>query len=51
MILVSFSPGGCLDDVVNNQTNYHVTSVTGSTRVCWIIRGTIFNSYTCLNHS
>ena len=27
MVLVYFPSGGCLDDVVNNQTNHQFTSV------------------------
>ena len=43
-------------DVVNNQTNYQFTSAIvvhfmNGTGVCWIIRGTSFNEYICLNHS
>ena len=48
MIVVYFPSGGCVDDVVNNQTNYQFTSVAvvhfmNSARVCWIIRRTLFN--------
>ena len=47
MILVSFPSGGCVDDVVNNQTNHQFISVIvehfmNSTRVCSIIRRTAF---------
>ena len=56
MILVYYPSGGCVDDVVNNQTNHQFTSITlkyfmNSTRVCWVIRRAIFNLYVCLNHS
>ena len=56
MILVSFSSGGCVDDIVNNQRNYQFTSVIvvhfmNGAGVCWIIRRTVFNMYVCLNHS
>ena len=48
MILVYFPSGGCVDDVVNNQTNHQFTSIIvvyfmNSARVCWIIRRTVFN--------
>ena len=53
--LVSFPSGGCVDNVVNNQTNHQFTSIVfyfmNSSRVCWIIRTTVFNVYVCLNHS
>ena len=56
MILVYYPSGGCVDDVVNNQTNHQFTSIIlqhfmNSARVCWIIRRTVFNMYVCLNHS
>ena len=56
MILVYFPSGGCVDDVVNNQTNHQFTSIIAvpfmnSARVYWIIRRTVFNMYGCLNHS
>ena len=56
MILVYFPSDGCVDDVINNQRNHQFTSIIlehfmNSTRVCWIIRITIFNAYACLNHS
>ena len=56
MILVYFPSGGCVNDVVNNQTNLQFTSIVvehfmNSARVCWIIRRTVFNKYVCLNHS
>ena len=56
MILVYYPSGGCVDDVVNNQTNHQFTSITlkyfmNRTRVCWVIRRTVFNVYVCLNHS
>ena len=54
MILVYFSSGGCVNDVVKNRRNHQFTSVTVvnfSARVCWIIRRTVFNVYVCLNHS
>ena len=56
MILVYFPSGGCVDDVVNNQTNHQFTSVIvvhfmNSARVCWVIRRTVFNMYVRLNHS
>ena len=56
MILAYFPSGGCVNDVVNNQTNHQFTSVIvlnfmNSARVCWIIRRTIFNVCVCLNHS
>ena len=55
-MLVSFPSGGCVNDVVNNQTNYQFTSVivilfTNSAGVYWIIRRTAFNVYICLNYS
>ena len=48
MILVYFLSGGCVDDVVNNQTNHQFTSAIvvhfmNSARVCWIIRKTVSN--------
>ena len=54
MILVYFPSGGCVDDVVNNQTNHKFTSIIlehfmNSARVCWIIRRTVFNVYISLN--
>ena len=54
--LVSFPSGGCVDNVVSNQTNHQFTSIVvvhfmNSSRVCWIIRTTVFNVYVCLNHS
>ena len=52
MILVYFPSGGCVDEVVNNRTNYQFTSVIVvhfTARVCWIIRRTVFNVYVCLN--
>ena len=55
MILVYFPSGGCVDDVVNNQTNHQITSIIvvlmNSARVSWIIRRTVLNVYVCLNHS
>ena len=56
MILVYFPSGGCVDDIVNNRTNHQFTSAIvvhymNSTRVCWIIRRTVFNVYVCLNYS
>ena len=56
MILVYFPADGCVDDVVNNGTNHQFTSVIvlhfmNSARVCWIIRGTVFDVYICLNQS
>ena len=58
MVLVYFPSGGCADDIVNNETNHQFTSLIvkhfmNSTRVCWIIRRTVFNLYVCvfLNHS
>ena len=58
MILVYFPSGGCVNDVVNNQTNLQFTSIVvehfmHSARVCWIIRRilSVFNVYVCLNHS
>ena len=55
MILVYFSSGGCVNDVVKNRANHRFTSVIAvhfmnSARVCWIIRRTVFNVYVCLNH-
>ena len=55
MILVYFPSGGCVNDVVNNQTNNQFTSIIvehfmNSARVCWIIRKTVFNVHVCLNH-
>ena len=48
MILVSFSSGGCADDVFNNRTNDQFESVLviqfmNGAGVCRIIRRTIFN--------
>ena len=48
MILLSFFLGGCVDDVINNRTNYQFESVLvihfmNGTGVCRIIRRTIFN--------
>ena len=42
-------------DVVNNQTNYQVTSAIvthfmNDTGVCWIIRRTVFNAHIFLNY-
>ena len=56
MILVYLPSGGCIDDVVNNQTNHQFTSIivehfTNRARVCCIIRRTVFNVYISLNHS
>ena len=56
MILVHFPSGGCVDDVVNNQTNHQFTLIIvvhfmNSERVCWIIRRIVFSIYVCLNHS
>ena len=54
MILVYFPSGGCVDDIVNNQTNHQFTSFAVayfSTRVCWIFRRIVFNVYVCLNQS
>ena len=56
MILVYFSSGGCVNDVVNNRKKRQFTSVIvvhfmNSARVCWIIRRTVFNVYICLNHN
>ena len=56
MILVYFPADGCVDDVVNNGANHQFTSVIVlhfmiSARVCWIIRGTVFDVYICLNQS
>ena len=56
MILVSFTSGGCVDHVVNNQTNHQFISIivehfTNSTRVCSIIKRNVFNEYVCLNQS
>ena len=56
MILVYFPSGECVDDVVNNRTNHHFTSVIvvhfmNNARVCWIIRRTVFIVYLCLTHS
>ena len=56
MILVYFLSGGCVDVVVNNQTNHQFTLIIvagfmKSPRLCWIIRRTVFNMYVCLNHS
>ena len=54
-MLVSYPSGGCVDDVVNNQTNYQFTSVIlihfmYGAGMCWSII-VVFNVYTCLNHS
>ena len=56
MVLVYFTSGGCVDDVVNNRANHQFTSVIvvhfmNSARVCWIIRRAVFNVRVCLNHS
>ena len=56
MILVYFPLGGCVDDVVNNQTNHQFTSIIvvrfmNSARVCWVTRRIVFDMYVCLNHS
>ena len=56
MILIYFPSGGCVNDVVNNQTNHQFTLIIAehfmnSARVCWIIRRTAFDVYICLNHS
>ena len=56
MLLVYFPSGGCVDHVVNNQTNHQFTSIIvehfmNSARLCWIIRRTVFNMYVSLNHS
>ena len=53
MMPVYFSSRGCIDDVVNNWTNYQFTSVIvipfmNDAGVYWIIR-TVFNVYICLN--
>ena len=54
MMLVYFSSGRCVIDVVNYQTNRQFTSImvehfVNSARVSWIIRRTVFNMYVCLN--
>ena len=54
--MVYFPSGGCVDDVVNNRTNYRFTSVIvihfmNGAGVFWIIRRTVFDVYICLNHS
>ena len=46
MILVYFPLDGCVDDVVNNQTNHWFTSIIvehfmNNARVCWNIRRTV----------
>ena len=46
MMLVYFPSGGCLDDVINNGTNYQFASVIvihfmNDTALCWIIRRTL----------
>ena len=56
MILVYSPLGGCVDDLVNNQTNHQFISVIvvyfmNSARVCWIIKRTVFNVYVYLNRS
>ena len=56
MILAYFASGGCVDDVVNNRTNQQFASAIvvhfmNSARVCWIMKGAVFNVYVCLNHS
>ena len=48
IILVYFPSGGCVDDVVNNQTNHQFTSIIvkhfmNSARVRWLIRGNVSN--------
>ena len=55
-MLVYFPSGECVDEVVNNRTNYQFTSVIvahsmDSTKVCWIIRRTVFIVYVCLSNS
>ena len=56
MILIYFPSDGCVDDAVNNQTNYQFTSVivihfTNGAGVCSIIRRTVFNLCIYLSHS
>ena len=56
IILVSYPLVGFVDDVVNNQANYHFSSVIvihfmNGAGACWIIRRTVFNVHVCLNHS
>ena len=51
IILVYFLSGGCVDDVVKNQTNHKFTSVMKSARVCWTIGRTVFNVYVYLNRN
>ena len=55
MILVYFSSGACVDDVVNNRTIYQFALVMlihfmNGAGVFWIIRRTAFNVH-ILNHS
>ena len=55
MILVYYPSGGCVDDVVNNQTNHQFTSIIvehfmNSARVRWLIRGNVSNVYLCLRY-
>ena len=56
MILIYFLSGGCVDYVVNYQTNHQFTSIIvvhfmNSARMCWIIRRSVFNMKVCLNHT
>ena len=56
MIMVYFPSRVCVLNVINNRTSRQLTSVIvvhvmNSTRVCWIIRRTVFSVYICLNHS
>ena len=57
-MLISFSSGVCVEDVVNIQANYQFTSVIvmhfmNDAGVCvsWVIQRTAFDVYICLNLS
>ena len=54
--MVSLPSGECVDDVVNNQTNYQFTLVIAihfinGAGVCSIIKRTVFHVPISLNHS
>ena len=66
IILISFTSGGCIDEVVDNGANYqeyecdvyfvhcHLLAVIhfmNGEVVCNIIRRIIFHVYICFNHS
>ena len=52
MIQVYLPSGGCVDDVVNSQTNLQFTSIIVEHFMIAqeIIRRTVFDVYVCLNH-